>query len=82
MSGHGLTSCAAIDDSRKVEYVHRQYRLQNTLHRNLQPLQRALTSANERSLPPASSWTCAQQIVDLYVSGRKGVQAEEFEQEV
>jgi hypothetical protein len=47
-SGHGLTSCAAIEDSRKVEYVHRQYRLQNTLHRNLRPLQRALTSANER----------------------------------
>ena len=57
MSGHGRTSCAAIDDSRKVEYVHRQYSLQNTLHRNLQPLQRALTSANERSLPPASSGT-------------------------
>ena len=56
-SGHGLTSCAAIDDSRRVEYVHRQYSLQNTLHRNLQPLQRALTSANERSLPPASSGT-------------------------
>jgi len=34
MSGHGLTSCAAIDESRKVEYVHRQYRLQNTLHCN------------------------------------------------
>jgi hypothetical protein len=49
--------CAAIDESRKVEYVHRQYRLQNTLHRNLQPLQRALTSANERSLPPVSPWT-------------------------
>ena len=54
MSGHGLTSCAAIDESRKVEYVHRQYRLQNTLHRNLRPLQRALTSANSApSLPPA-----------------------------
>ena len=34
MSGHGLTSCAAIDDSRIVEYVHRQYMLQNTLRRN------------------------------------------------
>ncbi len=34
MSGHGLTSCAAIDDSSKVEYVHRQYSLQGTLHRN------------------------------------------------
>ena len=34
MSGHGLTSCAAIDESRKVEYTHRQYSLQNTLHRN------------------------------------------------
>ena len=34
MSGHGLTSCAAIDDSHKVEYVHRQYSLQKTLHRN------------------------------------------------
>jgi hypothetical protein len=34
MSVHGLTSCAAIDDSRKVENAHRQYSLQNTLHRN------------------------------------------------
>jgi hypothetical protein len=50
-SGHGLTSCAAIDDSRKVEYVHREYSLQNTLHRNLRPLQRALTSVP--SLPKA-----------------------------
>jgi hypothetical protein len=33
-SGHGLTSCAAIDESRKEEYAHRQYSLQNTLHRN------------------------------------------------
>jgi hypothetical protein len=34
ISGHGLTSCAAIDESRKVEYTHRQYSLQNTLNRN------------------------------------------------
>jgi hypothetical protein len=34
MSGHGLTSCAAIDESRKVEYVHRQYSLHYTLRRN------------------------------------------------
>ncbi len=34
MSGHGLPCCAAIDDSRKVEYTHRQYSLQNTLNRN------------------------------------------------
>ena len=32
---HGLTSCAAIDDSRKVEYTHRQDTLHYTLHRNL-----------------------------------------------
>ena len=34
MSGHGLTSCAAIDESRKVEYKHRQYTLHYTLRRN------------------------------------------------
>ncbi len=56
MSGHGLPCCAPINDSRKVEYTHRQYSLQNTLNRNCN-----LCNERQRALPalPPSPGTCA-----------------------